>query len=159
MDVVVYYNMEVVRALEVKFIKLRYRINKVKKLLAIVIVCVFAFNTMTFRENKVKAVEKNVVNKMHMQEKKSFTEEEIRKEKIKILDPDGTLGLEIVEEGEVKDGEYTIVTESYKVNSEKKNKILWERLKKYHKQLDMLEGGDTNEDAVVEKGTSEKVKE
>ena len=158
MDVVVYYNMEVVRALEVKFIKLRYRINKVKKLLAIVIVCVFAFNTMAFRENKVKAVEKNVVNKMHMQEKKSFTEE-IRKEKSKILDPDGTLGLEIVEEGEVKDGEYTIVTESYKVNSEKKNKILWERLKKYHKQLDMLEGGDTNEDAVVEKGTSEKVKE
>ena len=64
-----------------------------------------------------------------------------------------------MEDGEVKDGEYTIVTESYKVNSEKKNKILWERLKKYHKQLDMLEGGDTNEDAVVEKGTSEKVKE
>ena len=27
------------------------------------------------------------------------------------------------------------------------------------RSLDMLEGGDTNEDAVVEKGTSEKVKE
>lgn len=63
-----------------------------------------------------------------------------------------------MEEGEAKDGEYTIVSESYKVDSEEKNKILWERLKKYRKQLDMLEGG-TDEDAVVEVGTSEKIEE
>lgn len=118
---------------------------------------VCAFNVIAFSENSVKAVEKNGVDKIEMQEKKNSPEEK-RKEKIKILDPDGTLGLEIVEEGEAKDGEYTIVSESYKVDSEEKNKILWERLKKYRKQLDMLEGG-TDEDAVVEVGTSEKIEE
>lgn len=118
---------------------------------------VCAFNVTAFSENSVKAVEKNGVDKIEMQEKKNSPEEK-RKEKIKILDPDGTLGLEIVEEGEEKDGEYTIVSESYKVDSEEKNKILWERLKKYRKQLDMLEGG-TDEDAVVEVGTSEKIEE
>ena len=44
------------------------------------------------------------------------------------------------------------------MDSEEKNKILWERLKKYHKQLDMLEES-ADGDSTVKVGTSKHVNE